>query len=103
MKTFFVRTTFFAVEVHGKEDEFKRLHRCRLGQLLKSRKMKAPPNKLAYREDGTVLVKLENVASRLVNSKRMKKQLTEKLSNKEHNGKHFIGTYMYFHLVLVFS
>ena len=52
MKTFFVRTTFFAVEVHGKEDEFKRLHRCRLGQLLKSRKMKAPPNKLAYREDG---------------------------------------------------
>ena len=36
----------------------------------------------------TVFVKLENVASRLVNSKQKKKQLTEKLSyDKESNGK----------------
>ena len=70
----------------------KRLHRCRLGQHWKSRKMKAPPNKLAYREDGNGVCQtgkcVENVASRLVNSKRIKKQLTEKLSyDKESNGK----------------
>ena len=51
-----------------------------------------------------MFVKLESVASRLVNSKWMKKQQTEKLSNdKERTGKHFVRTYMYFHLVLVLS
>ena len=84
----------------------KKLSRCRLGQLWKSRKMKAPPNKLAYREDGNRVCQTGKCGiafGQQVNSKRMKKHLTEKLSNdKERNGKHFVRTYMYFHSCFYF-
>ena len=55
MKTsplFLYEQLFLLWEYTERKINLKRLHRCRLGQLWKSRKMKASPNKLGYREDG---------------------------------------------------
>ena len=74
-----------------------------IGTTLENRKMKAPPNKFADCEDGNYFCQtgkcgiVSGIVSRQVNEKK-------KLSNdKERTGKHFVRTFMYFHLVLVLS
>ena len=63
----------------------KRLHRCKLGRLWKSQKMKAPPNKLAYREDGNNVCLTGKCGIAFG-----QQQLNEETSNdKERNGKTF--------------
>ena len=79
----------------------KRHQHCRLGQLWKSRKMTAPPNKLAYREDGNGVCQTEKCGiafgQQQANDEETADWKTLIWQRKQWKS-HFVRTYMYLSL-----